>query len=61
MVKKVLVIGLDSAPLSLLEPWIQAGELPILGRLMAQGATGVLRSTFPPLSPAAWSSAPVTW
>jgi predicted AlkP superfamily phosphohydrolase/phosphomutase len=56
MVKKVLVIGLDSAPLSLLEPWIQAGELPILGRLMAQGATGVLRSTFPPLSPAAWSS-----
>lgn len=56
MVKRVLVIGLDSAPLELLESWIAAGELPHLGRLMATGATGILRSTFPPLSPAAWSS-----
>lgn len=56
MVNRVLVVGLDSAPLSLLNPWIQAGELPNLGRLMREGATGVLNSTFPPLSPAAWSS-----
>lgn len=56
MIHRVLVIGLDSAPLSLLEPWIQAGELPNLTKLMASGATGILNSTFPPLSPAAWSS-----
>ena len=56
MINRVLVIGLDSAPLGLLEPWIAAGKLPNLGRLIAQGATGVLNSSFPPLSPAAWSS-----
>ena len=56
MVKKVLVIGLDSAPLELIDPWVQQGELPVLGQLMSQGASGVLRSTIPPLSPAAWSS-----
>ena len=56
MVNKVLVIGLDSAPLELIDPWVKEGKLPVLGRLMAQGAAGVLRSTIPPLSPAAWSS-----
>ncbi len=56
MVKKVLVIGLDAAPLELIDPWVQQGKLPVLGHLMAQGASGVLRSTIPPLSPAAWSS-----
>jgi predicted AlkP superfamily phosphohydrolase/phosphomutase len=56
MIERMLVIGLDSAPLDLLEPWVEAGKLPHLGRLMARGSTGVLRSTFPPLSPAAWSS-----
>ena len=56
MTQRLLVLGLDSAPLSLLEPWIQAGKLPNLSRLIAGGATGILNSTFPPLSPAAWSS-----
>jgi predicted AlkP superfamily phosphohydrolase/phosphomutase len=56
MVKKVLVIGLDAGPLELIDPWVQQGKLPVLGQLMAQGASGVLRSTIPPLSPAAWSS-----
>lgn len=53
---KVLVIGLDAAALELIDPWVQEGKLPVLGRLMGQGAVGVLRSTIPPLSPAAWSS-----
>lgn len=56
MVKRVLVIGLDAALLELIDPWVQQGKLPVLGQLMAQGASGVLRSTIPPLSPAAWSS-----
>lgn len=56
MVKKILVIGLDSAPLELIDPWVRQGKLPVLGPLMARGASGVLRSTIPPLSPAAWSS-----
>ncbi len=53
---KVLVIGLDGATLDLLGPWIAAGELPNLQRLMVQGAWGKLRSTLPPISSSSWSS-----
>jgi len=56
MPTNVVVIGLDSAPPELIEPWVAQGKLPVLGGLMTQGASGVLRSTIPPLSPAAWSS-----
>ncbi len=53
---KVLVIGLDGATFDLLGPWIQAGELPNLQRLIQQGAWGKLRSTMPPISSSSWSS-----
>ncbi len=56
MINRVLVIGLDSAPLNLLERWIYEGRLPNLANVFSQGAYGVLNSTLPPLSPAAWSS-----
>lgn len=53
---KVCVIGLDGATLSLVGPWAQAGELPVLRGLMEEGVTGILRSTIPPITPAAWTS-----
>jgi predicted AlkP superfamily phosphohydrolase/phosphomutase len=53
---KVLVIGLDGLTLDLLGPWIQAGELPNLQKLMSQGASGKLRTTLPPISSSSWSS-----
>ena len=53
---KALVIGLDGITLDLLGPWIEAGELSNLQRLMAQGAWGKLRSTLPPISSSSWSS-----
>jgi predicted AlkP superfamily phosphohydrolase/phosphomutase len=53
---RVLVIGLDGATARLLEPWMRAGELPELARLRERGVHGELRSTFPPLTPPAWSS-----
>ena len=53
---KVLVIGLDGATPELLNPWIEAGELPNLQRLVKQGASGKLRSTLPPISSSSWSS-----
>ncbi len=53
---KVLVIGLDGVTFDLLGPWIEAGELPNLQRLMQQGAWGELRSTLPPISSSSWSS-----
>jgi predicted AlkP superfamily phosphohydrolase/phosphomutase len=53
---RILIIGLDSADLALLGPWMDAGELPHLNRLVCQGAAGPLRSTIPPISPVAWAS-----
>lgn len=53
---KVLVIGLDGATFDLLGPWIEAGELPNLQRLMQRGAWGKLRTTLPPISSSSWSS-----
>src|SRR5881296_1255274 len=56
MSRRVLVIGLDGATFRTLGPWVAAGEMPELARLMAAGCHGELRSTFPPLTPPAWSS-----
>jgi len=53
---RVLVIGLDGVTFDLLGPWIQAGELPNLQKLLSQGASGKLRTTLPPISSSSWSS-----
>ena len=53
---KVLVIGLDGVTFDLLGPWIEAGELPNLRKLMQEGAWGRLRTTLPPISSSSWSS-----
>lgn len=53
---KLVVIGWDAATWDLLTPWVEAGELPNLARLMARGSWGRLQSTPLPLSPAAWST-----
>ena len=52
---KVFVLGLDGATWDLLKPLAAEGRLPNLSRLMGQGASGTLRSIFPPLSPVAWT------
>ena len=56
MANKVLVIGLDGATCDVLRPWMAEGRLPNLRRLMENGASGELESTFPPLTAAAWLS-----
>jgi predicted AlkP superfamily phosphohydrolase/phosphomutase len=53
---KVLMIALDGATLDLLDPWMQAGELPLLARLFAEGTGGTLRSTVPWATPTAFAS-----
>jgi len=53
---KVLIVGLDGATWSLLEPWARGGRMPELAALMARGTWGPLRSTVPPLTLPAWSS-----
>ncbi|MDQ1335907.1 MAG: hypothetical protein QG552_2857, partial [Thermodesulfobacteriota bacterium] len=53
---KVLIIGIDGATLDLIEPWAKEGKLPTFKRLLEEGAHGDLKSTFPPLTAAAWTS-----
>ena len=53
---RVLIFGLDGATFTLIRPWAEAGELPHLARLMAQGVHGDLRSTLPPVTSPAWPS-----
>jgi len=52
----VLIIGLDGATWTNLRPWIEQGKLPHLGKLVAEGASGPLTTTIPPVSPSAWVS-----
>ena len=53
---KVVVIGLDAATWTLIEPWMAEGSLPNLARLMQGGANGSLQSVLPPITPPAWTS-----
>lgn len=53
---RVLVIGLDGAVWTILKPMIAAGRLPRLAAAVASGASGLLRSTTPALTPAAWTT-----
>lgn len=53
---KVVIIGLDGATFSLVMPWIKEGKLPVLTKLIKEGAWGSLKSTIPINSAAAWSS-----
>ena len=53
---KAVIIGLDGATWTLLQPWIDQGQLPNLARLMQEGASGPLTTTIPPVSASAWVS-----
>ena len=54
--ERVLVIGLAEATMDLLLPWVQAGRLPNLRRLIDGGASGRLRSQFPLITPQMWGT-----
>jgi predicted AlkP superfamily phosphohydrolase/phosphomutase len=50
------VVGLDAATFDVIDPLVAAGDLPVLGGLLARGAHGKLRSTTHPLTPLAWTT-----
>jgi predicted AlkP superfamily phosphohydrolase/phosphomutase len=52
--KRVLIIGLDGATFDLIDPWVAAGFLPNLSRLLASGCRGLLASTLQPTTAPAW-------
>lgn len=52
---RVLVIGLDGATWDVLNPLMRDGKLPHLKKLLAKSAQGVLMSSIPPVTAAAWT------
>jgi predicted AlkP superfamily phosphohydrolase/phosphomutase len=53
---KSLLIGLDGATFTILEPLIERGVMPFLRDFVAAGVRATLRSVIPPLTPPAWTS-----
>lgn len=56
MTRRVLVVGWDGATWDAIDPLLAEGALPHLERLLAGGFRGRLRSTVPPVTPAAWTA-----
>src|SRR3990167_7226523 len=54
--KKVLLIGLDGATFTIINPLLIQGRLPNFKRLISGGFSSPLVSTLPVLTPAAWTS-----
>ncbi|MEM6532503.1 MAG: alkaline phosphatase family protein [Myxococcota bacterium] len=52
----IVVIGIDGAEWSVIEPLIRAGQMPNLAKLMSEGAYGDLETIEPILSPIIWTS-----
>ncbi len=55
-VKRLIVIGLDGLDPGLCDRWIASGHLPNLQQLASDGSFSRLRTTYPSISPVAWSS-----
>lgn len=55
MNKRVLVIGLDGATWDVLNPLMRDGKMPNLKKLLDRSAQGVLMSSIPPVTAAAWT------
>src|SRR3954471_18997287 len=53
---KLIVVGLDAATFDVIDPLVEAGDLPNLAGLIERGARGPLRSTTHPLTPLAWTT-----
>src|SRR3954452_24921089 len=53
---KLIVVGLDAATFDVIDPLVEAGDLPNLAGLLDRGARGSLRSTTHPLTPLAWTT-----
>ena len=53
---ELTIIGLDAATFDVIDPLVEAGDLPNLGALLERGARGTLRSTTHPLTPLAWTT-----
>jgi predicted AlkP superfamily phosphohydrolase/phosphomutase len=53
---KTLLLGLDGATFSVLDPLMEQGIMPFLKSFLASGVRAGLRTIIPPLTPPAWTS-----
>jgi len=53
---RAVLIGVDGATFTILEPYAAAGLLPNVAALMDRGTRAPLRTVMPPLTPPAWTS-----
>lgn len=54
--QRVFILGWDGATWDLLGPWAETGHLPVLARLMREGAWGPMRTVVPPGTGPAWAT-----
>jgi len=54
--RNVVLIGLDGATFTVLDPLMERGVMPFLRDFTARGARAPLRTIMPPLTPPAWTS-----
>ena len=53
---RTLLLGLDGATFTVLDPLMERGVMPFLRSLVDRGVRAPLRSIVPPLTPPAWTS-----
>jgi predicted AlkP superfamily phosphohydrolase/phosphomutase/tetratricopeptide (TPR) repeat protein len=53
---KLLLVGWDSADWKIIQPLVDAGQMPALQRLLEEGTSGNLTTLDPQLSPMLWTS-----
>ncbi|MCC6466620.1 MAG: alkaline phosphatase family protein [Planctomycetes bacterium] len=54
--RKAVVLGIDALDKRLMDQWMAEGRLPNFKRLAEQGHYSALETSYPPMSPAAWST-----
>jgi predicted AlkP superfamily phosphohydrolase/phosphomutase len=55
-IKRAVILGFDGMDPELAQRFIAEGKLPNLAKLQQQGSFHKLRTTYPPISPVAWST-----
>ena len=53
---KLVIIGLDGATFDLILPWVKAGKLPSIAKVLNSSSYGALSSTHPPSTFPAWTT-----
>src|SRR3954469_20921943 len=53
---RLVILGLDGATWTVLDPMRRRGLMPNLDALLARSASGTLRSCIPPVTKAAWTT-----